>query len=94
MPLYCSAMGKIYMAFGHPDVKSYWESHQHEIQPLTRNTITELPAMFDELAHIRESGAAMDREKTNSASPVLLFRCLIFMGGCRTPCRFRFRHHV
>ena len=32
MPLYCSAMGKIYMAFGHPDyVKSYWESHQHEI---------------------------------------------------------------
>ncbi|MEN1226381.1 IclR family transcriptional regulator YiaJ, partial [Pseudomonas aeruginosa] len=40
MPLYCSAMGKIYMAFGHPDyVKSYWESHQHEIQPLTRNTI-------------------------------------------------------
>ena len=50
MPLYCSAMGKIYMAFGHPDyVKSYWESHQHEIQPLTRNTITELPAMFDEL---------------------------------------------
>lgn len=64
MPLYCSAMGKIYMAFGHPDyVKSYWESHQHEIQPLTRNTITELPAMFDELAHIRESGAAMDREE-------------------------------
>ena len=47
MPLYCSAMGKIYMAFGHPDyVKSYWKSHQHEIQPLTRNTITELPAMF------------------------------------------------
>ena len=44
-------------------VKSYWESHQHEIQPLTRNTITELPAMFDELAHIRESGAAMDREE-------------------------------
>ncbi|MCV5784017.1 IclR family transcriptional regulator YiaJ, partial [Escherichia coli] len=64
MPLYCSAMGKIYMAFGHPDyVKSYWENHQHEIQPLTRNTITELPAMFDELAHIRESGAAMDREE-------------------------------
>ncbi len=24
----------------------------------------------------------MDREETNSASPVLLFRCLIFMGGC------------
>jgi DNA-binding IclR family transcriptional regulator len=26
MPLYCSAMGKIYMAFGHPDyVESYWK---------------------------------------------------------------------
>ncbi len=67
-------------------VKSYWENHQHEIQPLTRNTITELPAMFDELAHIRESGAAIDREENELASPVLLFRCLIFMGGCRTPC--------
>lgn len=44
-------------------MKSYWESHQNEIQPLTRNTITELPAMFDELAHIRESGVAMDREE-------------------------------
>lgn len=29
MPLYCSAMGKIYMAFGHPDyVENYWETHQ------------------------------------------------------------------
>lgn len=33
MPLYCSAMGKIYMAFGHQDyVASYWESHQDQIQ--------------------------------------------------------------
>ena len=44
MPLYCSAMGKIYMAFGHADyVEAYWESHQDLIQPLTRNTITGLP---------------------------------------------------
>lgn len=64
MPLYCSAMGKIYMAFGHADyVKSYWESHQDLIQPLTRNTITGLPAMYDELAQIRESSMAMDREE-------------------------------
>ncbi len=46
--------------------------------------------MFDELAHIRESGAAMDREETNSASPVLLLRCLIFMGGCRRRVDFAF----
>ena len=57
MPLYCSA-------FGHADyVKSYWESHQDLIQPLTRNTITGLPAMYDELAQIRESSMAMDREE-------------------------------
>lgn len=64
MPLYCSAMGKIYMAFGHADyVEAYWESHQDLIQPLTRNTITGLPAMYDELAQIRESSMAMDREE-------------------------------
>src|SRR5699024_4077826 len=64
MPLYCSAMGKIYVAFGQPEyVKSYWESHQEEIQPLTRNTITELPEMYKELAQIRESSMAMDREE-------------------------------
>ncbi|MDU7506416.1 MAG: IclR family transcriptional regulator, partial [Clostridia bacterium] len=64
MPLYCSAMGKIYMAFGQPDyVKEYWETHQEQIQPLTRNTITGLPAMYDELAQIRETSMAMDREE-------------------------------
>jgi DNA-binding IclR family transcriptional regulator len=64
MPLYCSAMGKIYMAFGHQDyVASYWESHQEQIQPLTRNTITELSAMYDELADIREHSLAMDKEE-------------------------------
>ncbi|HCL6072291.1 TPA: IclR family transcriptional regulator YiaJ [Citrobacter freundii] len=64
MPLYCSAMGKIYMAFGHADyVEAYWESHQDLIEPLTRNTITGLPAMYDELAQIRESSMAMDREE-------------------------------
>ena len=64
MPLYCSAMGKIYMAFGHQDyVASYWQSHQEQIQPLTRNTITELSAMYDELAEIREHSMAMDKEE-------------------------------
>ncbi|MTH45495.1 IclR family transcriptional regulator YiaJ [Escherichia alba] len=64
MPLYSSAMGKIYMAFGHPDyVKTYWENHREQLLPLTCNTITELPAMYDELAQIRESRVAMDREE-------------------------------
>lgn len=74
MPLYCSAMGKIYMAFGHPDyVKSYWESHQHEIQPLTRNTITELPAMFDGADALLGSWAKVLRvEIFHTDSPFLL----------------------
>lgn len=64
MPLYCSAMGKLYMAFGQEDyVKHYWENHQDEIRQLTCNTITGLPAMYDELAQIRECKMAMDREE-------------------------------
>ena len=42
---------------------SYWESHRDQIQPLTRNTITELSAMYDELAEIREHSMAMDKEE-------------------------------
>ncbi|MFB5642810.1 IclR family transcriptional regulator [Kluyvera ascorbata] len=64
MPLYCSAMGKLYMAFGQEDyVRHYWENHQDEIRQLTCNTITGLPAMYDELVQIRECKMAMDREE-------------------------------
>lgn len=64
MPLYCSAMGKIYMAYGHQDyVPAYWASHSEQIQPLTRNTIVSLKEMGKELAQIREQGLAMDREE-------------------------------
>ncbi|WP_216093332.1 IclR family transcriptional regulator C-terminal domain-containing protein, partial [Salmonella enterica] len=64
MQLYCSAMGKIYMAFGQPDyVASYWARPKDQIQPLPRNTITDLPAMYDALAQIRETSMAMDREE-------------------------------
>lgn len=92
MPLYCSAMGKIYMAFGHQDyVASYWESHQDQIQPLTRNTITELSAMYDELAEIREHSMAMDKEENELGSPVSRCRCLIFMAACRMRSQFRCR---
>ncbi|MDX5630868.1 MULTISPECIES: IclR family transcriptional regulator [unclassified Brenneria] len=64
MSLYCSAMGKIFMAYGQPDyIADYWLSHQDEIKPLTRNTITDLQAMYKELEQIRASGMAMDREE-------------------------------
>ncbi|HGM5834665.1 TPA: IclR family transcriptional regulator [Serratia marcescens] len=64
MPLYCSAMGKIFMAYGNDDYPAhYWQTHQQEIQTLTRNTITELPKMYEELTDIRQRGMAMDREE-------------------------------
>ncbi|WP_353613726.1 IclR family transcriptional regulator [Mangrovibacter phragmitis] len=63
-PLYCSAMGKIYLAFGQEDyVQKYWEIHQPQIQSLTRNTITRLGDMYQELASIRDKNMAMDREE-------------------------------
>ncbi len=64
MPLYCSAMGKIYMAFGHQEyIKQYWENHQNDIQQLTQNTITDIQQMYQELEQIRTTNMAMDREE-------------------------------
>lgn len=64
MPLYCSAMGKIFLAHGQSDYpEKYWKSHQDEIQQLTHNTITTLDALYSELENIRQTGFAMDREE-------------------------------
>ncbi|WP_455813786.1 IclR family transcriptional regulator [Pseudomonas graminis] len=64
MPLYCSAMGKIFMAWGSEEYPAhYWQSHQDTIQPLTKNTITTLPEMLEELKNIRQQQTAMDREE-------------------------------
>ncbi|MDI2091237.1 IclR family transcriptional regulator [Commensalibacter oyaizuii] len=64
LTLYCSAMGKIYLAFGPSDyVKSYWQQHQHKIQKLTPNTITNLDKMYEELDQIRQLKMARDQEE-------------------------------
>lgn len=64
MPLYCSAMGKIFMAYEKSQfAERYWLAHEHEIQTFTRNTITELPKMLEELEDIRRLKLAMDREE-------------------------------
>ncbi|MCC3733397.1 IclR family transcriptional regulator [Rouxiella badensis] len=64
MPLYCSAMGKIFMAYEQSQFTDhYWQTHQDEIQVLTRNTLTELSKMQEELADIRQFKRAMDREE-------------------------------
>jgi len=64
MHLYCSAMGKLYLAFGPEEyVQQYWDSHQHIIQQLTCNTITTLSDMKKELAEIRRTRQARDQEE-------------------------------
>ncbi len=62
--LYCSAMGKIYMAYGRPEyVAEYWQRHRDKILPLTRYTIDKLDAMQQELQEIRAQQWAKDREE-------------------------------
>ncbi len=78
------------MAYGNDDYPAhYWQTHQQEIQTLTRNTITELPKMHEELADIRQRGMAMDREgKRAGGSPAWRRRCSIFNSACLMRCRF------
>ena len=64
LQLYCSAMGKLYMAYDEPDYTTgYWQKNQNVIQRLTCNTITELAVMEKELQDIRAQGFAMDKEE-------------------------------
>ncbi|WP_054634624.1 IclR family transcriptional regulator [Pantoea stewartii] len=64
MPLYCSAMGKIFLAWGSEEyLLHYWQSHQDSIEQLTKNTITTLPEMQQELRDILQQRTAMDREE-------------------------------
>lgn len=64
MPLYCSAMGKIFMAYGQKDYpEKYWQTHADEIRQLTCNTITKIEDLYQELEDIRQCAFAMDREE-------------------------------
>lgn len=64
LSLYCSAMGKIYMAYENPEyVNFYWKHHQQDIQKLTCNTIIDLEQMHEELSKIRQEKIARDQEE-------------------------------
>ncbi|OBW93375.1 transcriptional regulator [Gallibacterium salpingitidis] len=64
MQLYCSAMGKLFLAYDSSiKLADYWERNQNIIQQLTFNTITNLSIMQQELVLIRQNGFAMDREE-------------------------------
>lgn len=65
LSLYCSAMGKIFLAY-HPDpqyVEQYWHQNITLINQLTVNTITNLDDMYKELTKIRQTGIAYDKEE-------------------------------
>ncbi|QIM69531.1 MULTISPECIES: IclR family transcriptional regulator [Basfia] len=64
LQLYCSAMGKLYLAYDRPAyLKEYWQTNNDNIQTLTCNTITELPVMEKELDEIKKQGFAVDKEE-------------------------------
>ncbi|HDR1021685.1 TPA: IclR family transcriptional regulator [Pasteurella multocida] len=77
LELYCSAMGKIFMAHekGH-SLDDYWEKNQSNIAQLTPKTIVTQEAMSLELEKIRELGYAMDNEENERG--VTCLACPIF----------------
>ncbi|WP_392560081.1 IclR family transcriptional regulator [Orbus mooreae] len=65
LSLYCSAMGKIFLAY-HPNrkyVDHYWQQNNDLIRQLTVNTITRLEDMHNELSTIRQTAIAYDKEE-------------------------------
>ncbi|BFU60048.1 MULTISPECIES: IclR family transcriptional regulator [Rodentibacter] len=78
IPLYCSAMGKLYLAYPKKEgyLSYYWQTHQNIIQQLTRNTITQLDEMEVELENIRQNKFAMDKEENEMG--VVCIACPIF----------------
>lgn len=78
LALYCSAMGKLYLAYDKKAdyLSHYWQTHQDIIQQLTKNTITQLDEMEQELENIRQHQFAMDKEENELG--VVCIACPIF----------------
>lgn len=78
LQLYCSAMGKIYLAYDKNNcyLENYWQSHKSVIRKLTHNTVTELEKMREELEDIRKKQFAMDKEENELG--VVCIACPVF----------------
>ncbi|EFX91073.1 transcriptional regulator, IclR family, C-terminal domain protein [Actinobacillus ureae ATCC 25976] len=64
LQLYCSGMGKLFLAYDKPEyIPQYWQQKHNVIRQLTANTITTIPEMETELAKIRQQQFAMDDEE-------------------------------
>ena len=75
LPVYCTAMGKVLMALGHPE-KTKPILKQLTFKPLTSHTITHLKDFLKELAQVRLKGYALNDEELSIgnraiAAPIL-----------------------
>lgn len=77
LQLYCSGMGKLFLAYGNQDyIPQYWSEKQNVIRPLTPNTITTVSAMREELEKIRRQQFSTDSEENEVG--VSCIACPIF----------------
>ncbi|WP_281890605.1 IclR family transcriptional regulator [Paenibacillus sp. YYML68] len=60
---HCSALGKSMLAFSSPTLVDAYLEH-HDLQPVTRHTITEREAFLKELEAVRQLGWATDMEES------------------------------
>jgi DNA-binding IclR family transcriptional regulator len=61
-PLYCTAMGKALLAFLEPGfIREYCK--KTDFTPFTKNTITQKKKLLEELAEIRKTGYAVNKEE-------------------------------
>ncbi|PJG84247.1 IclR family transcriptional regulator [Conservatibacter flavescens] len=81
LQLYCSAMGKLFMAYDKPEyLAHYWQQDPMRIQKLTDNTIVVLDDMTQELRHIKEVGYAMDNEENEIGTTCIAYPIFNFNG--------------
>lgn len=72
--LYCSAMGKLFLAYDSQDhLPQYWQEKASIIQQLTVNTITTMEGMKKELDIIRQQGFAFDAEENELGVTCIAF---------------------
>lgn len=61
-PLYCSAIGKLFLAYMTPEAQDEY-LHSTRLKPVARHTITDRAALKRNLAEIRRTGLSVTREE-------------------------------
>ena len=64
LPLYCTAMGKVYLAFSSDEnIENYWQTHLSNIIKITDKTIVNFVDFQKEIEKVRQSYVAFDNEE-------------------------------